>query len=336
MSIDTQRDKAGFHFREDIAPGLCIETELKGIVHSTESEYQKINVIDTFFGRTLITDGKTQSTAFDEFVYHDCLVHPSLLNFTKNAGRGPKTVFIGGGGELATAREVLRHKSVERVVMVDLDGAVVDVCVDHLQEWGGQKVKDDPRMELIIGDAYAYLLNTKEQFDVIILDISDPIEAGPGIMLYTKELYQHAKTLLHPNGIFVTQAGAADSIPLPHSYSEDNKDTTCFAPIRNTLAEVFGSVLPYSHNIPSFGNDWGFVMAFQSPENQDAATLQKEWKEASADTIDELIETSVTGGECRLYDGETHRTMFNLSKPLRKLLANDKRVMTKENPVFMY
>ena len=114
--------KAGFVFREDVAPGLILEMSLNKIYHNTESEFQQIGVIDTYFGKTLVTDGKTQSTQFDEFAYHESLVHPALLNFAHYNKRGAKTVFIGGGGELATAREILRHTSVERVVMVDLDG----------------------------------------------------------------------------------------------------------------------------------------------------------------------------------------------------------------------
>jgi hypothetical protein len=115
-------EKAGFVFREDVAPGLILEMSLNKIYHNTESEFQQIGVIDTYFGKTLVTDGKTQSAQFDEFAYHESLVHPALLNFAHYNKRGAKTVFIGGGGELATAREILRHTSVERVVMVDLDG----------------------------------------------------------------------------------------------------------------------------------------------------------------------------------------------------------------------
>ena len=118
--------------------------------------------------------------------------------------------------------------------------------------WGGMNVKNDPRFELIIGDAYQYILDCKETFDCIIMDISDPIECGPGIMLYTKELYEHLVNVLSPNGVFATQAGAADAVPPPHA-NAGSRDTTCFCPIRNTLSEVFPCVLPYTQNIPSFG-----------------------------------------------------------------------------------
>lgn len=331
-SIQDQRAKAGFTFREDVAPGLLFEMILKGIIHSSESEYQQIDVIESYFGKTLITDGKTQSAQFDEFAYHECLVHPALLTYTERTKKAPKTVFIGGGGELATAREVLRHTGVERVVMVDLDGVVVDVCTKYLPEWGGEKVKSDPRFELIIGDAYTYLLNTTETFDIVIMDISDPIEAGPGIMLYTKELYEHVATVLSPNGVFVTQAGMADAVPPPHADAGD-KDTTCFGPINNTLSKVFDVVMPYTQSIPSFGSDWGFVLAFSPPAGE-----SKERIIFDINTINTLIEENIKGGEdaLRMYDGITHQRMFHLTKAVRKQLSSDTRVMTKDNPVFMY
>lgn len=303
-----------------------------------------------------MTDGKTQSTQFDEFAYHESLVHPPLLkaaalaaeqntSTTESANQKKrkldenspiKCVFVGGGGELATVREVLRHPSVERVVMVDIDATVVELCKIHLPEWGGDKVANNPRLELIIGDAYDYLKNTSETFDAIIMDISDPIEAGPGIMLYTQEFYAHVKKLLHPiHGVFCTQAGMAESVPADLDSVAQN-DPSCFAPICNTLNEVFDCVVPYSSNIPSFGSDWGYVMAFT---NANVANTIEAWSRVSQrGMIDDLIEQYVTGGAQSLqwYDEITHLTMFNLAKPLRKYMAKDKRIMTKENPIFMF
>jgi thermospermine synthase len=336
--LAAQRAKSAFIFREDVAPGLTMEMPLNRILHSGQSEFQQIDVIETYFGKTLVTDGKTQSAEFDEYSYHESLVHPALLNFAHYNGRSAKSVFIGGGGELATAREILRHPEVERVVMVDLDQVVIDVCVEHLPEWGGEAVKSNPRLELIVGDAYAFLLDCKEIFDVIVMDISDPIEAGPGIMLYTKELYQHAAGLLSPQGVFVTQAGIGDAIPPKHS-SEPEKDSVCFGPIANTLAEVFPCVMPYTQAIPSFGSDWGFVMAFTPASGGDAAALVKDWKSIDPETLDELlIQKYIEGGETslKMYDGITHHRMFYMTKALRKQLANDKRIMTKDNPIFMF
>ena len=270
---------------------------------------------------------------FDEFAYHESLVHPALLRVCAS-GNVPKRVFIGGGGELATAREVLRHASVEQVVMVDLDEKVVKLCQKFLPEWGGDAVANHPRLKLIFGDAYKYLMETKEKFDVVIMDISDPVEAGPGIALYTKEFYDHAVSLLSPNGVFVTQSGMADSVPFKSS-EENSQDVMAYGPIRNTLATVFTETLPYSTHIPSFGGDWGFVMAFSPKEtNGDAIP----WKRPDSETIDALIEKQIEGGSnaLRHYDGETHLNMFALTKSLRKYLKDETRIMTKENPIYTF
>jgi len=254
-------------------------------------------------------------------------------------------VFIGGGGELATAREVLRYKSVEKVVMVDLDQAVIDVCKKHLPEWGGEGVATDPRLELVVGDAYKYLRETDRKFDAIIMDISDPIEAGPGIALYTQEFYTHALSLLYPHGVFVTQAGMAEAFPTA-VVKGMSEDPTCFAPIHNTLRSVFDCVLPYTCNIASFASDWGFVMAFNltgadkeglGADALAAPVVEEEWK-SHLSVVDELIEEKIDGGSnvLKFYDGTTHRRSFYLTKPLRRLLDSDDRIMTRDNPIFMY
>jgi spermidine synthase len=334
-AIEIERAKSGFLYKEDVAPGLTMEMELKRILISTSSPYQKVDVVETYFGKTLVTDGKTQSTEFDEFAYHESLVHPSLLKVS-NSGSAPKVVFIGGGGELATAREVLRHASVARVVMVDLDAKVVEVSEKYLPEWGGQSVLTDPRFELVIGDAYGYLLKTEEMFDVVIMDISDPIEAGPGVMLYTKEFYEHAVTRLNPNGVFVTQGGTAESIPSAVVKVHDI-DPSCFAPIYNTLKAVFHCVVPYTTHIPSFGGDWGFIMAFNDDGNP-ATDQERAWKIPDEDAVNALVHKQITGGSdaLKFYDGTTHLRMFALTKPLRNYMAQDERIMTRENPIFMY
>ena len=354
-AIDIERSKASFVFKEALHPGVEMEMDLKRIMISTHSKFQKVGVIDTPFGKTLVTDGKTQSAQVDEHIYHESLVHPALSkagligNNSDDIHPKPKKVFIGGGGELATAREVLRHKSVERVVMVDLDETVVKVCREHLPEWGGDKVATNSRLELIIGDAYEYLNNCKEKFDVVIMDISDPIEAGPGIMLYTQEFYQHVKTLLNDNGVFVTQAGTADPISVENIEAGSKEDATCFAPIKNTLSEVFDCVLPYSVNIPSFGSDWGFVMAFDSSRPEES---KDEFININLKSLDDLLSNNITeiddiesnsngsakkGEEVlRYYDSLSHIRMFSLPKPIRKRFSKDKRIMTRDNPVFMF
>jgi len=233
--------------------------------------------------------------------------------------------------------------------MVDLDAKVVEVCRKYLPEWGGEKVANNPRLELIIGDAFEYLNNCTEKFDAIIMDISDPIEAGPGIMLYTQEFYQHANSLLNPNGVFVTQAGVADGVVLPEGIITGSaNDFSSFAAIKNTLETAFDCVIPYSVNIPSFASDWGFIMAFNA-SNPDAAISG--FVDICVKKIDGMVTKNITeiddiesktencqkGCELiRYYDGLTHRRMFALPKPLRDNMKLDTRIMTEANPVFMF
>jgi spermidine synthase len=181
-------------------------------------------------------------------------------------------------------------------------------------------------------------MNTSETFDVIIMDISDPIEAGPGIMLYTKEFYEHALTRLNmPHGVFVTQSGTADIIK-PPGVSEDAPDPSCYGPILNTLGTVFDCAVPYSVNIPSFGDDWGFVMAFQAPQGKSVQEAVQETCVPTPGIVDELISQDIEGGEDALghYDGTTHLRMFSLPKGVRRALKADDRIMTKDNPIFMF
>lgn len=338
MNSPPDRTFSEFWFTEDVAPGHRIQTLLTNMLLRTHSQFQNIDVVETYFGKTLITDGKTQSAKFDEFAYHESLVHPAMVQCTyNNNNRPPKTVLIGGGGELATAREVLKWKSVERVVMVDLDGELVEICQQHLPEWGGPQVLQDHRFELVIGDAYQYCMDTEQVFDVIIMDISDPIEAGPGIMLYVQEFYQHLVTKLSPHGgVFVTQAGVADSIPPKiHWDATSQKDSSCIGPICNTLQSVFDVVAVYTANIPSFGQDWGYCMAYHGKDDKSRAEKLQETLLMGNQVVDEILQQFVSQ-ELDYYDGMTHARLFHLTKPLRQSLRQDTRIMTKENPIFMY
>uniref|UniRef100_A0A7S2V6Z8 thermospermine synthase n=1 Tax=Fibrocapsa japonica TaxID=94617 RepID=A0A7S2V6Z8_9STRA len=307
---------SSFWFKEEVTVNHAMSMRLQKIILDQQSEFQRVQIIETNeFGTTLVLDGKTQSALRDEFIYHECLVHPAMLLHPN-----PKKVYIGGGGELATAREALRHKSVERVVMCDLDKMVVDVSMEHLPEWNAG-CHLDPRLELAYGDAHAWLLNNDEQFDVIIMDIADPIEAGPGYILYTEEFYKYAMTRLTPGGVLVTQSG-------PGSNTTHGE---CFTAIHNTLKQAFPTVIPYTVSIPSFGCDWAFnVASIDSGVDTQAYGVGKPMGD-----LDEEISKRIDG-ELKFYDGVSHVGIFGTPKYIRAALAADKRVITKDNPVFMY
>lgn len=222
------------------------EAHLHGILellYEGRTRYQRVTIAKTgSFGLALFLDGFLQSSEYDEFVYHECLVHPAMVTHGN-----PRKVLIIGGGEGATAREVLKHKSVERVVMVDIDGELVNLARKYLVNWH-QGAFDDPRLELIIEDGRKYIEEAQERFDVVILDITDPVKGTPGVYLYTKEFYEKVRDRLNPGGVAVTQATSL-------RYYE-----RAFAIIYNTVAQVFPKAQRYKAFIPSFYSEWGFVL----------------------------------------------------------------------------
>lgn len=307
-------------FTENVTPDLGLKMALNRILFQGKSKFQTVDIIETKqFGRTLVMDGQTQSALSDEMIYHESLVHPALMLHPN-----PKSVYIGGGGEFATAREVLRHKSVERCVMVDIDKLACDMCLEHLPEWNAG-VMDDTRMHVAYTDAKAWLEQNPEKFDVIIMDIADPIDAGPGYKLYTKEFYSFvAKEKLNPGGILVTQSG-----PGAHY----NIKSECMSVIHNTLKQAFSTVVPFNANVPSFGCPWGFNLA-----TNDSSVSARKVLDMSVEIIDAKIESRLKGGAAslRYYDGVSHKGAFGLPKCSRKDLDAEDRVMTVDNPVFMF
>ncbi len=151
------------------------------------------------FGRVMALDGVIQTTEADEFVYHEMMVHVPM-----NTHPCPKNVLIIGGGDGGILREVLKHPSVESVTQVEIDRAVVDMCIEYFPKHSNGAF-DDPRLNLVIDDGAAFIANNSEQFDVIITDSTDPI--GPGEVLFESSFYAGCANALTDNGILVTQNG---------------------------------------------------------------------------------------------------------------------------------
>jgi thermospermine synthase len=312
FSQDLKEGEQWYH--ELIEDGLALSYKVEKVMHRGKSEFQEIEVVQTKpFGSLLITDGLMQSSESDEVVYHEALVHPAMT-----LHECPKRVFIAGGGEGATLREVLRHKSVEECVMVDIDGVLVNEVRKHCKFYNNGAY-EDPRATLIIGDAKKGLEDyPEESFDVIIMDLSDPLDGGPCYQLYTTSFYETAKQKLKPNGILVTQSGCASV-----------RDAQfVWAPIHNTLKQVFDNVHGYTMCVPSFTSEWGFNIA----------SLQKDignLRDKGMQTADARLKERDLSDILQFYDSCSHCRMFSLPKNLRKMLQHETRVMTVENPLFM-
>ena len=302
-------DISGKWFVETIFPDLAVMLRVQKVLYSGKTQFQEVEILESqVFGRSLVLDGKTQSTEKDEHIYHESLVHPAMLMHPQ-----PRTVFIGGGGEGGTLREVLAHRSVEKAVMLDLDREVVDLCRHYLPHHH-QGSFDDPRVELRHEDARAYLENCSQQFDVMVMDLVDPLEGGTAHLLYTEEYYRIAKAKLTPGGVLVTQSGPAGLLALQE----------CFTTINHTLKSVFAHALPSQVHVPAFETLWGFNLA--SDAQLTALPGPQEIDSAIAQRINKAL---------RFYDGETHAAMFNLPRFIRAALAEEDRINRDASPVFM-
>ena len=146
----------------------------------------------------LVLDGVFQTSIFEEYVYHEMIAHVPLYIHPN-----PKKVLVIGGGDGGTVREVVRHDTVEKVEMVEIDGMVVDVCKKYLPEISSALNEPNPKLDLKIGDGIQHMADATNEYDVIIVDCSDPI--GPGEGLFTPEFYRNVYKALKEDGLFVQQ-----------------------------------------------------------------------------------------------------------------------------------
>jgi len=296
-------------FLDYISPNEEHMHGIKGLVYSNRTKYQQMEIRDTgSYGRCLALDGKMQSSEVDEFIYHEVLVHPAMLVHPE-----PKKVFVVGGGEGATVREILRHRSVESCLMVDIDEEVVMSCKEQLPKWHAGAF-DDPRTELKFLDARRWLEEHDEKYDVIIIDISEPVEEGPAYLLYTREFYELVTERLTEEGTIALQAGTTSIRGLLN-----------LTAVHRTLETVFPHVVSMEAAIPSFGLPWGFTMA----------SKKNDPKKLTAADVDGMIAGRIEG-ELRFYDGECHLGLMHLPKFIRKAIADQQKIIEDNAPIFTY
>jgi spermidine synthase len=216
--------------------------KVEKVLFSGRSPFQTVDVVQTVgHGRMLLNDGLVMVTERDEHVYHDMISHVPLF-----VHPNPKRVLVIGGGDGGTAREVLRHKNVEQVVMVEIDSMVVDACREFIPQTAS--ALNDPRLELIIGDGVQYVKGQHKPFDVILVDSTDPI--GPAQPLFGIDFYRDIYTLLSEDGIVVSQGES----PFFH------------AEVQTSMVKLLASIFPIirSYNFSNLtypGGLWSFSFA---------------------------------------------------------------------------
>jgi spermidine synthase len=172
------------------------------VLYENQTEHQHLIIFDNAtFGRVMMLDGVVQLTTKDEFIYHEMMAHVPLFSLgAKHARR----VLVIGGGDGGVMREVLKHKSVERLVLCEIDRSVVELSKEHLPEISNGAF-EDPRVEVVIADGVRYVAETSERFDAIIVDSTEPV--GPAAVLFTKAFFEGCARCLSKPGVLITQNG---------------------------------------------------------------------------------------------------------------------------------
>tara|TARA_B100000282_G_scaffold212770_1_gene157113 strand:- start:427 stop:1278 length:852 start_codon:yes stop_codon:yes gene_type:complete len=278
-------------FDETLHSGYHQGFRVKDVLFESKTEHQHLVIFESVdFGRVMALDGVIQTTERDEFVYHEMLVHVPLF-----AHGAAKDVLIIGGGDGGLLREVLRHPEIERAVQVEIDQAVIDMCVEYLPRHSNGAY-ENPKAEIVIGDGIDYVRNCDRQFDVILSDSTDPI--GPGEVLFTSPFYEGIKRCLKPGGVFAAQNGVAFMQP-------DEVSTT-----HKRLSPLFDDCHFYAAAVPTYV---GGIMTFAWAS--DNAALRS----VPAETIAQRVKDS--GIKTRYYTPALHSGSFALPQYILDTLS---------------
>ena len=259
-------------------------------VQRQNTPFQTLEMLDTpSFGRVMRLDDHFMTSEGEEFFYHECMAHPAAM-----AHPDPQQVLVIGGGDGGLAEELLKHNTVQRLVLAELDEAVIEVSKAQLQRVHNG-VWDDPRLQLQIGDGMAYVDSTTDRFDLILLDLTDP--HTPAGSLYSPEALERMRRVLNPGGALVLHLGS------PVFHAEQVRS------LSQTLKATFAQVACYGTYVPLYGAYWG--MAVCSDRLQPTAV-------SAAQIEERLAARGVT--DLQYYNADIHGALFALPNYYRKLV----------------
>lgn len=184
-------------FTEKQTESFGITAKIKQTLHTEQTKFQKLDMVETEeFGNMLVLDGMVMTTQKDEFVYHEMVAHVPLFTHPH-----PEEVLVVGGGDGGVIREVLKHPSVKKATLVEIDGKVIEYSKKYLPEIAGKL--DDPRVDVLVDDGFMHIAKSENKYDVIMVDSTEPV--GPAVNLFTKGFYDGIAKALKKDGIFVAQ-----------------------------------------------------------------------------------------------------------------------------------
>lgn len=275
------------YYHEITPAGFGIAIKAGKVLFSKQSKFQKVEVFETEsqLGRVLTLDDLMMTTEGDEFHYHEMIAHIPMMHH-----KCPKSVLVIGGGDGGTVREVLKHKTVERVVLCEIDGMVIDACKKYLPTIACGL--DDPKVEICVADAIEYIKDKKNEFDIVLIDSTDPM--GPGEGLFTEEFYTNVKNSLKEGGIVAAQSES------PVVNKEEIKK------MYNLLKKVFPICSTYTSNIPTYpGGYWAWAFCSETV---------KPLSYFADDRYEDIVKS------CKIYNKDYHNSRFALPNYLKELL----------------
>ncbi|MDO8600114.1 MAG: hypothetical protein Q7R73_00650 [bacterium] len=265
-------------------------------VYTIKSQYQTVQIFNTIrFGRALAIDGTIQCAEKDEARYHEAFVHPAMILHMK-----PKNILICGGGDGATLREVLKHPSVEKATLVDIDEEVIKVTQERMTFLWAES-HHDPRAHVSAGDAFAFLKSTDERFDVIFSDITDPTDEV-SLPLYSKNYFNLIRARLAPGGIVVAQGAEISEV-------WQNPGRLLIWKLINSVFKTHRTAA-YQTYVPSFREERSFCIATTDPPSWFDASHLPPWALQKFDYLE---------GSFRFYSPEMHKALFALPPVVEKI-----------------
>ena len=284
---------------DDLRPGILTEymTDEWGVfvrssarLESFRSQFQDVEVHDSAaFGRLFRLDGHFMTSEKDEFFYHENLVHIAAL-----AHSAPSRALVVGGGDGGSAEELLKHPSIRSVTIAEIDGSVLDIARRHFGAVH-RGALDDPRVNVRIEDGFRFVENAREQYDLIVLDLTDP--GGPSTALYTPAFYQACAARLMPQGAMTMH------IASPVAHGDRIRDAL------TALRVAFEKVTPYLTSVPLYGGLWMMACCSRTldPRTHDAAAIDARIAERKL-------------GDLQYINGETYRAALALPNFVRALV----------------
>jgi len=275
-------------FTENHTDNVKFSIKVDRHIVSVKSDFQKIDVFDTpEFGRVLVIDDYIMLTEKDEFIYHEMIAHvPMAVN------PNIKKVLVIGAGDGGTVRELTRYNSLEGIDMVEIDRKVVEICKEFIPKTASKL--DDKRVNLYFEDGLKFVKTKKNEYDLIIVDSTDPI--GPGVELFTLEFYENCFDALVDDGILVNQ----------HESPYYPKDAKTMQKIHKKIKSVFPIATVYQAHIPTYGSGH-WLFGFASKKYNPVKDLNEElWNSLGLKT--------------NYYNTDLHKGSFYIPNYVKRML----------------